>query len=516
MRSPAAIASVNAFNCCDQIAYAMASLIFESFGVKSAAVSAMLETIQEMKFFLQTAYMDSKTFAGSSIKIKMQGLGQGNGASPAGWCVISIVILRAHGAKGHGAQFTAPMSLVQCNLSAILYVNDMDLLHINMDTEELLDEVRTAIQSAIANWGKLLIATGGSLKPEKCFYHLIDFAWTCKGGWQYIAHHKDEGAAVFVLLLDGTMAPILHLTVNDAQKTLGVVMCPSGNSAGGLRQMKEKATKWFNSLTACRLHCRMMWFIVNHQMWSSVKYGLCCSTATLPELHLVLLPLYGKMLPLGGIVSKANRGIQQLDRGFYGAGSPHSGVKATLEQANKLLMHYGCQTALGTELQTSLELLVVDLGLLFKPFRVSYNQYGDWVTTSWLKRVWEKVSFSDFVLTITNLPTSYPWEGNDWLMARFIAMGYTAEELRILNCMQKHQQVLFLSDILGAGGGTVNKQYLTKCLPGEWWSLMKFPREVVNESEMGLWHCAIAQVVTHGPAQASLGAFKVDSHKLWE
>jgi hypothetical protein len=181
--------------------------------------------------------------------------------------------------------------------------------------------------------------------------------------------------------------------------------------------------------------------------------------ATLPELHLVLLPLYGKMLPLGGIVSKANRGIRQLDRGFYGAGPPHPGVEATLEQANKLLMHYGCQTALGTELQTSMELLVVDLGLLFQPFHVSYDQYRDWVTMSWLKRVWEKVSFFNFVLMVTNLPTSYPWEGNNWLMARFIAMGYTVEELRILNCVQKHQQVLFPSDILGAwrwlGGQTI-------------------------------------------------------------
>jgi hypothetical protein len=45
---------------------------------------------------------------------------------------------------------------------------------------------------------------------------------------------------------------------------------------------------------------------------------------------------------------------------------------------------------------------------------------------------------------------------------------------------------------------------------------MKFPREMVNELEIGLWRCAIVQVVTHGPAQASLGAFKVDGHKLWE
>jgi hypothetical protein len=168
--------------------------------------------------------------------------------------VISIVILRAHGAKGHGAQFITPMSLVQCSLLAILYVNDTDLLHINMDAEELIDEVYTAIQSAIANWGKLLIATGGSLKPEKCFYHLTDFARTRKGGWQYIAHHEDKGAAMFVPLQDGTMAPISHLAANDAKKILGVVTCPSGNSAGGLCQMKERATKWFNSLTAGCLH----------------------------------------------------------------------------------------------------------------------------------------------------------------------------------------------------------------------------------------------------------------------
>jgi hypothetical protein len=44
--TPAAIASVDASNCYDWIAHAMASLIFQSFGVKSMVVSAMLEMIQ--------------------------------------------------------------------------------------------------------------------------------------------------------------------------------------------------------------------------------------------------------------------------------------------------------------------------------------------------------------------------------------------------------------------------------------------------------------------------------------
>jgi hypothetical protein len=37
---------------------------------------AMLETIQEMKFFLRTAFNDSKEFAGSTIEVKTQGWGK--------------------------------------------------------------------------------------------------------------------------------------------------------------------------------------------------------------------------------------------------------------------------------------------------------------------------------------------------------------------------------------------------------------------------------------------------------
>jgi hypothetical protein len=59
----------------------MALLIFQSNGVEDTAVTAMLETIQEMIFFLRTAFRASKEFAGSTIKVKTQGLGQGNGAS---------------------------------------------------------------------------------------------------------------------------------------------------------------------------------------------------------------------------------------------------------------------------------------------------------------------------------------------------------------------------------------------------------------------------------------------------
>ena len=108
-------------------------------------------------------------------------------------------------------------------------------------------------------------------------------------------------------------------------------------------------------------------------------------------------------------------------------------MEATLKQANKLLMHYSCWTALGTELQTLIELLVMDLGLSFQPFQVSYAHFGKRVTTLWLKRVWKKVSFFGFTIYVNNLLTGYPWEDDDWLMSCFIARGHTANELATLN-----------------------------------------------------------------------------------
>ncbi len=179
--------------------------------------------------------------------------------------------------------------------------------------------------------------------------------------------------------------------------------------------------------------------------------------ATLSELESVMLPFYGKMLPLGGIVRTASKGIQQLDRGFYGAGLPHPGVEAIVEQWNKLLMHSGCPTALGTELQTSIELLLVELGMTFQPLLLSYANFGNMVTISWLKRVWEKLDRFKFAVTVHNLHLMYPREGDDWLMARLIIVGYRDDDLRMLSRVRKHQQVLFLSNILVAGGESLNK-----------------------------------------------------------
>jgi hypothetical protein len=77
--------------------------------------------------------------------------------------------------KGHGAKFLCPITKINHHLSAILYVDDTDLLHINLTKDELVEEVHAAIQASINSWGNLLIAMGGALQHSKCFYAIISF-----------------------------------------------------------------------------------------------------------------------------------------------------------------------------------------------------------------------------------------------------------------------------------------------------------------------------------------------------
>ena len=65
------------------------------------------------------------------------------------------------------------------------------------------------MQEAITIWGKLLLATGGALKPIKCFFHLISFAWKEDGSWFYENNEEDEEFQAKVPLVDGSFGDIL-------------------------------------------------------------------------------------------------------------------------------------------------------------------------------------------------------------------------------------------------------------------------------------------------------------------
>ena len=115
-----------------------------------------------------------------------------------------------------------------------------------------------------------------------------------------------------------------------------------------------------------------MWFLLCHQLHLKLNYGLSSNTATFDKLTVCLKRQWWQLLPLGGIVCTVPREVRHTSLGFYGAGCPHLGVECALGKINKLLMHFGCPSSLGIEMKTSLELMILELGVSLQPLEESY------------------------------------------------------------------------------------------------------------------------------------------------
>ena len=395
-RLPAAMGAVDADNCYDRIAHPIASMVFQALGVPKEAVTSMLSTIQDMKFFLRTGFGDSTAYAGSSDGKKTQGLCQGNGAASAGWTVTSITMIQAHKRKGHGVHLHCPITGTPLHLVGTLFVDDTDLEHFDMTKQQTVMEVHEDFQGSLLNWGKLLLATGRALKPAKCFYHLISFAWRADGTWQYAANEGREDLGITVPLEDGSLAAIEHLSVSTPTKTLGQMTCPTGSGEGAIAQMREKASAWVDKAKASKLNKRILTFLLDKQFWPGVSFGISSVCDPFTELEESLMKIYYGMLPMCGIRRSVRRELRQMDRGFYGVGLPHPGVECFVAQLNKLLTHYGSTTGLGIHMQVSMEILLIEGGVLFQLLSEPYSLYGKRVTHSWLRSVWEKVDMFGF------------------------------------------------------------------------------------------------------------------------
>ena len=59
-----------------------------------------------------------------------------------------------------------------------------------------------------------------------------------------------------------------------------------------------------------------------------------------------------------------------------------------------------------------MELFLTELGISAQPLQESYERYGKWITSTWIKPVWEKVMKFSITVEIAPLPVSPPREGD--------------------------------------------------------------------------------------------------------
>ena len=77
---------------------------------------------------------------------------------------------------------------------------------------------------------------------------------------------------------------------------------------------------------------------------------------------------------------------------------------------------------------------------------------------------------------VCNILLLQPIKRDKLMMMELKRKEHSTEDLRRLNIVRVQQQVLFLSDILGASGKSLDKKYMKKRGVGEQWSTFRFPK----------------------------------------
>ena len=114
----------------------------------------------------------------------------------------------------------------------------------------------------------------------------MSFSWRPNGTWKYDSNEKDDELAIGVPMPGNTLLEIEHLSVDTSRETLGVWSCPSGSASTALSEMQSKAQKLIDRAKEGSMMRRDIWFLLDHQLWPKLDYGLCSNTASFEALSL--------------------------------------------------------------------------------------------------------------------------------------------------------------------------------------------------------------------------------------
>jgi hypothetical protein len=230
----------------------------------------MLSTIQQLSHHVRTVFGESQHGYCHRGSIPIQGVGQGNGAGPQVWALVSSPVLNMLCLKGLGAQFVSSVSKHQTYLVGYAFVDDTNLVVSKPDIS--ISDVNTLMQDSLTAWEGGIRATGGAIVPEKSHWYLVEFGW--KDGSPFYKTVHDSPGKLEVNDVHGHPQRLHQLEPWEAVCTLGVCLAPDGNMTAQFDHMVSVATQWADSLRAGHLPRHLTWTAWHTTILKTLEYPL--------------------------------------------------------------------------------------------------------------------------------------------------------------------------------------------------------------------------------------------------
>jgi hypothetical protein len=449
-KRPGALCSNDAKGCYDRIVHSVASLCLQRAGIPKAPIISMFTTLQKLRHYVRTAYGDSETFflASDIHPVAFQGVGQGNGAGPQVWALVSSAILDMLRHIQQGAVFIAPLSKETVSFVGYSFVDDTDLLVTNTESMRSAQEVTRALQLSIREWEGGLRATGGALAPSKTFWYLIDFEWD-KGEWSYT--EVETGFDLRVRNPEGEECTIERVPVHEARRTLGVRLAPDGNNDVEFEYLLDQAAQWADNIRSNHLSRKYVWQSLTTTLLPKLHYPLLATTLSRDECEEIDRVIRKTAIPLSGTVRTFPLDLVHGAISHQGFGWVGMYDQQGIEGITALIKFAGNKTHMvGQQLRVSLELFRTELGMSGQIFQHKYKQFHHLVTASSVKHWWRYASENNIVITGPNGP-DLRRQGDVFLMDNFSSTLHGEDLLQVNRC-RLFVQALTLADITTIDG----------------------------------------------------------------
>lgn len=517
LHNNSAVTSNDFDQCYDRGCAPISGIAARAHGVSKQTTTLMLQTMQNMDYFIKTGFgiSESPTFGGGSgMGSKLMGLGQGSGAAPGGMRNIITLVDNAYKRLGHGMSAASCLSGRIFLLAAIIYVDDTDLLHwakfYGIKDEDFVDQ----IQAATTDWGMLVQATGGAVKPSKSFWYLM--SWKFHRG-KAMLKSKEE-LSHFVMSIpqsNGTTATIPLEANHVTKKTLGVWNNPLNDPTVPLEKLRTKGLDWVDKLRIRPLERKHTWLSLTSQQYPALFYGLSSLYASPDELETVMGSVYFNALPFLGFNRNINKAYRTLPSDYQGIGLKNWSIEKISKDTAVLLRHWQSDSTLGLALEFVYEAFLMEVGLDGNVLTRSYDKLQHLATHSWFKILWQYCCKYDLSVTFAPRFNLHPIrEGDIALMEIFLQYEYSKAAVETLNRCRRFYCVHSLADVLRADGTTIDSEKF-KHNPGT--SNRLFSWEIPTKTDLQLWDRTLLDVVPSViTSRGKLGKYVRKPHREYE
>lgn len=514
LKHPFGMCACDLKSCYDRVVHTAASIALQRVGVPKSRLVCMFDTIQNLIHTVRTAYGKStSTFGGaSSLFASMpQGLGQGNGAGPTVWSILSSTVFDILHDQGYGTKFCSALSLGLLKLCGFAYVDDCDLVADGITVRDVYDKLQTVLNM----WDELMQVNGAAIAPDKCWWYLVDFEWTA-GKWKYA--HTNAALQLTARDKDFRVHELQRLNHDDAREMVGVHLAPTGQEKTQLQILRDKTERWAKKIRQSPLDEDAVWTALKHTISKTVEYPLAATTLSEDQIHHVMAPALMAALPRSNLVRTFPRKVLYGPVNAQGLGLTDPYLYQYCRHIQDIVVQPYRGTEVGHLIKTNIEAAKLEAGIYGSLFDSELEVTWFNTTNSWIINTYKFCREHGIAFDEDCASLGPNCQGDQSLMTSFAQAGYSAEQLLVLNRCRLYAQVISLSDLSdGKGTRLLLHSYKGPCKMGmeyhyEWPAQGKPPPK-----DWTFWIHAIKTTFANSGESLStkLGAWCPDTQLLW-